>query len=301
MAYPTVKKMLNRGPASSNRYMASFTGTTAGGGGWTDIETVKILNEYSQYFISNMTMPGSSIATGELVGDVGMGVSRKYAHSRIFNEFSMTFILESGMDVYEIFNGWINRIAPRETKGGSRSIRMEYYDSYVDSKITLKKFERDGSLSLTTEVINAFPLNISDLSLNSAAQNNLLELTINFAYETYNVFTGGLSSERQSSSSDSSNSKKGGYDDTSYGTEVSPIFGNSVSGLRSFGSGNGNVDFNPMNNKILAARDNESMQSFIRARDNKKGSGSGSKSAGETTSSKTAPNPGADPTTRNKK
>lgn len=207
MAYPTVKRMLARGPAANNRYQAMFTGVSVGDApGWAaDASMVTKLNEYSAFFISNMTMPGSSIATGEVFGDRAVGVSRKYAHTRMFNEFSMTFICEAGMEIYGVFDYWMNQITPRYDQDGvpidRRDIRMNYYNKYIDPKIILKKYERDGSCSLTTEVYNAFPLNISDLSLSSASQNGLLELTVNFAYETYVSYTGGYSSERQSGSS----------------------------------------------------------------------------------------------------
>lgn len=207
MAYPTVKRMLNRGPAADNRYQALFTGVSVGDGpGWAeDVSMVRTLNEYSQYFITNMTMPGSSFATGEMYGDRALGVQRKYAHTRMFNEFSMTFLLEAGMELYGVFDYWMNQISPRYDADGTsidrKDIRMNYYNNYVDPKIILKKFERDGTCSLTTEVFNAFPLNISDLSLSSRNQNGVLELTVNFAYETAISYIGGYSSERASGSS----------------------------------------------------------------------------------------------------
>lgn len=216
MAYPTIKKLLSRGPAADNRYQASFTGITAGGVGWSgDIATVKLLNEHSEYLISNMTMPGKSIATGEMYGDRALGVSRKYAHTTMFNEFSMTYVLEAGMTVYQIYDSWMNIISPRRTTDGlpidRRDIRMGFYNDYIDPKITLKKFERDGSVSLVTEVFNAFPLNLSDLSVSSGSQNGLLEFTVNFAYETAQSYYGGTSNETISGSPSPEESPAAGF------------------------------------------------------------------------------------------
>lgn len=282
MAYPTVKKLLNRGPASNNRFSATFGSCRALG-------NTRTLNEYSRYFISNMTMPGSSIATGEMFGDVATGISRKYAHTRMYNEFAMTFILEAGMEVYDIFDAWIENIVTKEAGKTlpTANHRVGYYDDYVCNDIILKKYERDGSLSLTTTVYNAFPLNISDLSLSSASQNSLLELTINFAYETYTTNTGGVSSEGVSGDGESGKSNGLGYADVKY-EAVEPLLSNSLLGLSDFGSF---TDFNPLNNKIMAIKDRENMQKYDRVKAKGRDSGGGS-SAGTT-----APNPGSNPNT----
>jgi len=259
MAYPTIKKLLARGPASNNRYQAIFSGLTAGNKGWaTDANQVKRLNEFSEFFISNMSMPGVSYATGDMMGDMAIGVSRKYAHTRMFNEFAMTFILEGGMELYNIFYYWMEQISPREddlvtspTAMPRRDIRMNYYDNYVDPKIILKKFERDGSCSLTTEIYNAFPLNISDLGLSSGGQNGLLELTVNFAYETSISYTGGLSTEKSASSNSQTAADAAVPDSQSVGgqwnSDMSLDLSDDISKIYS--------NSNPYDNKIFAISD----------------------------------------------
>lgn len=203
MSYPTVKRLLSRGAASDNRYSAIFTGSSAGGIGWTgDISIIRELNEHSEFLISNMTMPGRSYATAETYGDQATGINRKYVHGTIFNEFSLTYVCEAGMSIYNIFHIWMETISPRMGTAplNRRDIRMNYYNNYIDPKIILKKFERDGTVSMTTDVYNAFPLNVSDLSLSSGNQNGLLEFTVNFAYETCHSIFGGYSTENVGSS-----------------------------------------------------------------------------------------------------
>jgi hypothetical protein len=53
--------------------------------------------------------------------------------------------------------------------------------------------ERTGEVSLVTNVYNAFPLNVSDLSLSASGNNSTLEFTVNFAYETFENMYGGQS------------------------------------------------------------------------------------------------------------
>lgn len=207
MIYDQVKKLLSKGPASTNRYSAIFSGgggldqqggsATGGTLGWANglQSELRLLNEHSDLLISSIQFPGRSFATGEMRGDRALGLTRKYIHSVMFNEFSMTFTLNGTLDVHYIFTTWLENAAPRVT-GPSltrKDIRIQYYNSYVDPKIVLKKMERTGEVSLVTNVYNAFPLNVSDLSLSASGNNSTLEFTVNFAYETFENMYGGQS------------------------------------------------------------------------------------------------------------
>lgn len=254
MSYPTVKKLLSRGAASDNRYSATFTGGTAGDIGWTrDYNLLRELNEHSAFMISNMVMPGRSYATAETYGDQALGINRKYVHGTIFNEFALTYICEAGMSVYNIFHVWMETISPRSGNNplNRRDIRMNYYNNYIDPKIILKKYERDGSVSMTTDVYNAFPLNVSDLSLSSGSQNGLLEFTVNFAYETCHSMFGGNSTE-QASSSDLSFTGLAGLD---FGIKYEDVFKNGVPDYSQ-------IFQNPNNNEVAAIKDREDLAAW---------------------------------------
>ena len=199
--YESVNKLLESGPASSNRYEAIFTGGGIGGSpGWIsgDYSTLRQLNEHSRFLIQSIQFPGRSFTTGELRGEMGIGLTRKYVTSVMFNEFAMTFLLTGDMAVHDIFNNWYEKTGVRRGRGPTnrQDIRMNWYDSYIDPKIILKKFERTGESSMTCLVYNAFPINLSDLSLTSSSNNNQLEFTVNFAYETFENVYGGQAGEQ---------------------------------------------------------------------------------------------------------
>ncbi|WDS61133.1 hypothetical protein SBM3_00045 [Synechococcus phage S-BM3] len=214
MIHDQVKKLLSKGPASTNRYSALFSGgggldsrggSAAGGTlGWANglQSELRLLNEHSDILISNIQFPGRSIATGQMRGDRALGLTRKYAHSVMFNEFSMTFTLNATLDVHSIFTTWLESMTPRATGSNTlerRDVRIQYYNSYVDPKIILKKMERTGEVSLVTTVYNAFPLNVSDLNLSASGNNSTLEFTVNFAYETFENMYGGQSTLQRTS------------------------------------------------------------------------------------------------------
>ena len=91
---------------------------------------------------------------------------------------------------------------------------MAYYNTYIDPKIILKKMERDGTVSLTTNVYNAFPLNVSDLSMSASGTNSTLEFTVNFAYESFENFYDGVSDEQRTGGTQAS---QGTTPDTAWG------------------------------------------------------------------------------------
>lgn len=190
--HESVTKLLASGVASANRYEAIFTGRPLGG------RDTRALNEHSKFLISSATMPGRSFTTGQTRGDQGLGVERKYVTGVMFNEFTLTYTLTGDMRVHQIFNEWAETCAPRKAGHHSarRDIRPAYYNDYIDPKISLKKIERNGQVSMVTNIYNAYPVMVADLSLGSGQNNSALEFSVQFAYETFDNVYGGLSNEQ---------------------------------------------------------------------------------------------------------
>ena len=218
MLYDQVKKLLAKGPASTHSYTAFFSGGGAGSLGWAEglTDQLRILNEHSNVLISNIQFPGRSFATGEMRGDMAIGHTRKYVHSMLFNEFAMTYTLTGDLASHKIFNMWLEKLAPRvgDNPLTRRDVRVAYYNTYIDPKIILKKMERDGTVSLTTNVYNAFPLNVSDLSMSASGTNSTLEFTVNIAYESFENFYDGVSDEQRTGGTQAS---QGTTPDTAWG------------------------------------------------------------------------------------
>ena len=190
--YENVSKILSSGVASANRYEVIYSGH---GGYFQDVID---LNAHSKYLVSSATVPGRSFTTGQIRGDMGLGVERKYVTGIMFNEFTLTYTLTGDMRVHQLMNNWAEDCAPRISGAstGRKDIRIAYYEDYVDPKIIIKKLERDGSVSMVTNVYNAYPIMVADLSLASGSNNSALEFSVQFAYETFDNIYGGLSSEQ---------------------------------------------------------------------------------------------------------
>ena len=83
---------------------------------------------------SSTSLPGSSLATTDIVNDV-TGVTEKMAHTRMFNAIDLTFYVDKEYKMIKFLEHWIEFIA-----GGSRPIssankgyffRMKYPKDYM--------------------------------------------------------------------------------------------------------------------------------------------------------------------------
>jgi len=134
--------------------------------------------------------------------------------------------LNGTLDVHSIFTTWLESSAPRTIPGDKhltrKDVRIQYYNSYVDPTIILKKMERTGEVSLVTNVYNAFPLNVSDLSLSASSNNSTLEFTVNFAYETFENMYGGQSTLQRSAptSADGMGADGSAWGDVDFGLDT---------------------------------------------------------------------------------
>lgn len=135
-------------------------------------------------------IPGATFATAQVKGNY-MGITQKYAHTRIFTDTTLTFMVDSQYRVMKFFQLWQEYIA----SGGEVSrdkkayyARMRYPDSYKSSQMVLSKFDRDHFQKMDYTFINAFPVNLVPTSVDYGT-NKVLEIGVTFAYDRYVVGT----------------------------------------------------------------------------------------------------------------
>ena len=133
-------------------------------------------------------IPGATFATAQVKGNY-MGITQKYAHTRIFTDTTLTFMVDSQYRVMKFFQLWQEYIA----SGGEVSrdkkayyARMKYPDSYKCSQMLLSKFDRDHFQKMDYTFINAFPVNLVPTAIDYGT-NKVLEIGVTFAYDRYVV------------------------------------------------------------------------------------------------------------------
>lgn len=155
----------------------------------------------SRYFITRelgllckgANLPGTAFATAQVNGNY-MGITQKYAHTRIYTDSSFTFIVDKEYKVISFFELWQEFIASSSNVSATDSayyIRMEYPSEYKCDTMRLQKFDKDHFRNIEYTFINAFPVNITPVAV-SYENNRVLEISVTFSYDRY--FYGNISS-----------------------------------------------------------------------------------------------------------
>lgn len=153
------------------------------------------------YYASDVTVPSRQLTTGEIKS---VGAPWKYVTGTSFSEISITFILPRTYKTRTFFERWMNYAS------NDASQNVAWYDDVTTSYLDIFKYERGGQIpydagSMTSLVNpsqfktstvswnkcvgvwcmkNAFPFNISSMSLSSGSA-NFLSMEVSFYFERY--------------------------------------------------------------------------------------------------------------------
>jgi len=183
------------GLASSNRYQISFefngalAAATAVAPSINSTELCVTSGEKLSYLADEVNIPGFSVSTGEFEGHVP-GMNQKYAHTKTFRDFSVTFLMDHTHLPYKVMQKWGEFIFPYQsldtidTEKGRNFIATEYYNNYACG-MTIRKLEHEPSKDVFTTGLylhNVYPYIINDMTV-SNAPNQPLKFQVSFYYE----------------------------------------------------------------------------------------------------------------------
>ena len=156
-----------------------------------------IRREKLQLFCSETTLPGSNLATGELLNDFS-GVTDRYVHRRIFDpEISLTFYCDAKEYLpIRYFESWMSYITGDTADFHSENFyyRIKFPNNYKGG-LEITKFEknlmsqdpiRGRTRPLTYTFINVFPKSIASIPVTYDAS-DLLKCTVTFNYSRYSA------------------------------------------------------------------------------------------------------------------
>ena len=201
------------GLASSNRYQISFQfgqntplANAVGVFGVSEpriYEGTSLVSEGAKlsYLADEVNIPGYSISTGDFEGHMP-GMNQKYAHTKTFRDFTITFLMNQDHLPYKMLHKWAEFIFPFQNTNGvsiedattgpnlRNFVLTEYYNNYtcnmVIDKTELVPSERQRKDKLpvksTIYLYNVYPYLINDITV-SNGPNQPLKFQASFFFE----------------------------------------------------------------------------------------------------------------------
>jgi hypothetical protein len=161
---------------------------------------------------SSASLPGSTHDTAQINGNY-TGVIEKFAHTRIFTEIQLEFLIDKEYKALKFLEHWIEYISSgskvsQSAPGYYYRMKYPYPDKngkgggYKCDQTKILKFDRDYQNEVQYNFYGMFPLSLSSLSV-SYEESQILKATASFNYERYVV--GNLFSLNTGGSNTSSN------------------------------------------------------------------------------------------------
>ena len=161
----------------------------------------RFLTEDLGLYVSDAVLPGSSFADIEVAGDV-QGITQRVPYSRIYDDITLTFMVDREYKVLKFFEVWNKAVAPQYVSTqpeGNRVTRLSYPETYK-CPFTIYKFNKDRYTQTNPgdfadfkknvveeyRIINGWPYSVASTPINYQGQ-NLLQLNVTFRYDRYEV------------------------------------------------------------------------------------------------------------------
>jgi hypothetical protein len=158
-------------------------------------------NDYLNLFCRATAIPEIRTATAFVNGHERMGISREQPTAIRFGKpFTIEVIENSEFSVYQDLRQWFDMTCV-DINNPRASQRMNYYASYVQD-MQLHKLELPDNLLgalgsaeltanykrvMTINFVNAYPINIGAISLNTESRNTVTTYSVDFTYESYSI------------------------------------------------------------------------------------------------------------------
>ncbi len=121
-----------------------------------DAATLSDIVQLMRLYTTTCTMPGVTMTDSEY--RITNTPQLKYAYGAVFNEFSVSFVLDSNSNIRKLFDKWTNVIYPYSAFRGDAPgvLRTRYKEDYI-ADITVVKYERGSSTIRNKKLGNRIP------------------------------------------------------------------------------------------------------------------------------------------------
>ena len=150
----------------------------------------RFIDEDLGLYVTDAVLPGSSFADVEVSGD-RQGITERMPFKRIYDDVTLTFMVDKDYKVMKYFEAWIQLINPLHGDTGGKADNQVMTLNYPkDYKCTMSvvKFNKDffhrGGGYVYYCFVRSWPLSISSVPVNYDS-GSILKLNVTFRYERY--------------------------------------------------------------------------------------------------------------------
>ena len=150
----------------------------------------RFVDEDLGLFVSDAVLPGSSFADVEVSGD-RQGITERMPFKRIYDDVTLTFMVDKNYKVLKYFEAWMQLINPlhgdADGKAHNQVMTLNYPKDYKCT-MSIVKFNKDyfrrGGAYVYYCFVRSWPLSISSVPVNYDS-GSVLKLNVTFRYERY--------------------------------------------------------------------------------------------------------------------
>lgn len=173
---------------------------------------VKNKNEELITFMAEaINLPGVNFGTTQN-RRYGFGGTQKYVNDVTFNDLTVSFICDGKGTTLGTFGEWMNKIVrfdelPQKINVSKESLNpffFEYKDNYIAPEFKITVFDETRKKIIVYEIFEAFPTQVSDITLNWGSTDEFARFTVNFSYTTWKQTSYSVAQFSQTTSPDNS-------------------------------------------------------------------------------------------------
>ena len=150
----------------------------------------RFIDEDLGLYVTDAVLPGSSFADVEVSGD-RQGITERMPFKRIYDDVTLTFMVDKDYKVMKFFEAWIQLINPlhgdTDGKADNQVMTLNYPKDYKCT-MSVVKFNKDffhrGGGYVYYCFVRSWPLSISSVPVNYDS-GSILKLNVTFRYERY--------------------------------------------------------------------------------------------------------------------
>ena len=152
--------------------------------------TRRFIDEDLGLYVSDAVLPGSSFADVEVSGD-RQGITERMPFKRIYDDITLTFMVDREYKVIKFFESWMQLINPlhgdTDGKANNQVMTLRYPKDYKCG-ISIAKFNKDyfkrGVGFVYYCMVRSWPLSVAPVPVNYDS-GSVLKLNVTFRYERY--------------------------------------------------------------------------------------------------------------------